>query len=89
MTIYLEARTIIYGMLLDIEINSGGSRQKSIRTSTFKLTEQETPSFSELAFFDQNTGIKLTDVRFPIFLQEKPIHIFLLLLRIMIQLVKK
>lgn len=54
-----------FGMLLDIEINSGGSRQKSIRINTFKLSEQGTPSFSELLFVDQKTGVELTDVRFP------------------------
>jgi hypothetical protein len=54
-----------FGMLLDIEINSGGSRQKSIRTTTFNLADQETPTFSELNFVDQKTGVGLSDVRFP------------------------
>lgn len=75
MTLFSKPNNL-FGMLLDIEINSGGSRQKSIRTATFELTEQETPSFSQLAFFDKNTGIKLTDVRFPsIFLTEADTYI--------------
>ena len=55
-----------FTFLLDTEIISGGARKKVIRNASFNLDENQAPEMKEIAFADQETGSKLTDIRNPV-----------------------
>lgn len=52
-------------ILLDTEIKSGDTRTKVLRILPFDLSENQTPSFTKLEFFDKESGAELFDIRAP------------------------
>ncbi len=55
-----------FSLLIDTEILSGGKRTKVIRSSTFNLTDNQSPVLSKLEFADKESGAKLLDIRSPV-----------------------
>jgi hypothetical protein len=56
-------------ILLDTEIKSGDTRTKILRNLPFDLSENQTPSFTKLEFFDKETRAELFDIRSPFLFQ--------------------
>ena len=60
-----------YSFLLDTEILSGGKRTKTILAAPFNLSTNQSPTFSNLKFLEEDTGMQLTEIRFPSVYQTK------------------
>lgn len=58
-------------ILLDTEIKSGDTRTKVLRNLPFDLSEDQSPSFTKLEFFDKESGAELFDIRAPFLYQGK------------------
>lgn len=54
-----------FSILFETQYNSGGSQNKTIRTSTFNLSKPQPPSFNKLEFVDKENGFELSDIRYP------------------------
>ena len=63
--ILTSASNTQFNLLLETGINSGGEMKKFLRSASFDLTENQTPSLTELAFLDKESGAELFNIRSP------------------------